>query len=151
MRNKDPIKMIDIGQKEIIFRKAIAEGHIQLNKKTIRAIKEGRIKKGDPLAVAEISSIQAVKKTPDLIPLCHPIPINSVDTKFTFDDTKITVSCTVTANYKTGVEIEALTGVSIALLCIWDMVKYLEKNQEGQYPDTKIFGIRVIEKRKQNE
>jgi cyclic pyranopterin phosphate synthase len=148
MSEKDPIRMIDISGKDIIQRRATATGKIILKKETIQAIKNSEIKKGDPLTVAEIAAIQAVKKTPDLIPLCHPIPIASVDTSFKIYETHIEVTCTVTANYKTGVEMEALTGVSVALLNIWDLVKYLEKDQNGQYPAAKITDILVLEKRK---
>ncbi len=119
-----------------------------LKKETIEAIREGKVKKGDPLAVAEIACIQAVKRTPDLIPMCHQIPLSSVDAAFTLGDDYVEVRCRVSATYKTGVEMEALTGVSVALLNIWDMVKYMEKDEAGQYPTTVITDIRVIEKRK---
>jgi cyclic pyranopterin phosphate synthase len=148
MSKKDHIMMIDIGEKENIPRKAIAYGKIILNKETIQNIKDGRIEKGDPLSVAKVACIQAVKKTPELIPLCHNLPINSVEIKFSINESYIAVTCMVTANYKTGVEMEALTGVSVALLNIWDMVKYLEKDERGQYRHTSINGIKIIEKRK---
>jgi len=96
--------------------------------------------------VAEVASIQAVKKTPDLIPLCHPVPVDSVDTWFTLGQGYVEASCTVAANYRTGMEMEALVGVAVALLNVWDMVKYLEKDEAGQYPDAAITGIRVTEK-----
>lgn len=140
--------MIDISDKDTIARKAIAQGKIVLKKETIQAIKNGIIKKGDPLTVAEIACIQAVKKTPELVPLCHPIPIDSVETKFSISDTSIIVTCIVSATYKTGVEMEALFGTSVALLNIWDMVKYMEKDDNGQYPNSYIADIRVLEKRK---
>jgi cyclic pyranopterin phosphate synthase len=148
MSKKDPIRMIDISDKEVVPRKATATGKIYLKNETIRAIKEGEIKKGDPLTVAEIAAIQAVKNTPDIIPLCHPIPISSVDTRYTIHGDHIEVTCTVTAQYKTGVEMEALTGVSAALLNIWDLIKYLEKDKDGQYPTARITDIAVLEKRK---
>jgi cyclic pyranopterin phosphate synthase len=148
MSEKDQIRMIDISNKDNIPRKAIAYGKIILKKETIQTIKDGRIKKGDPLSVAKIACIQAVKKTPELIPLCHNLPIDSVDVKFSINELNITVTCIVTANYKTGVEMEALTGVSVALLNIWDMVKYLEKDEKGQYLHTTLNGIKIIEKRK---
>jgi cyclic pyranopterin phosphate synthase len=148
MKEKHNIKMIDISDKDTIARKAIAQGKIVLKKETIQAIKEGKIKKGDPLTVAEIACIQAVKKTPELVPLCHPIPIDSVETKFSIGDTSIIVTCIVSASYKTGVEMEALFGTSVALLNIWDMVKYMEKDDNGQYLNSYIADIRVLEKRK---
>jgi cyclic pyranopterin phosphate synthase len=140
--------MVDISKKNVIPRTAEAIGRIVLKKQTVRAIRSGKVKKGDPLAAAEIACIQAVKRTPDLIPLCHNIPIGSVNADFTVGETWVKARCRVTAIYKTGVEMEALTGVSIGLLTIWDMVKYLEKDKEGKYPSTMIAEIRVTEKRK---
>ena len=144
----DPIKMVDISGKDVVHREAEAVGRIKLKRETVAAIREGKIKKGDPLTVAEVASIQAVKRTPDLIPLCHPIPITSVSTYYEIGEDEIEARCRVVADYKTGVEMEALTGVTVALLNIWDMVKYLEKDEEGQYPTAAITGIRVTEKRK---
>lgn len=149
MSERDPIHMIDVSGKETVRRRATAVGRIHLKKSTVDAIRKGEVKKGDPLTVAEIASIQAVKRTPDLIPLCHPIPIGSVDTSFTLGDSYVEARCTVAALYVTGVEMEALTGVAVALLNVWDMVKYLEKNEGGQYPDARITDIRVTEKRKE--
>jgi cyclic pyranopterin phosphate synthase len=140
--------MVDITEKKAVPRTVEAIGRITLTKVTIKAIREKKVEKGDPLAVAEIACIQAVKRTPDLIPMCHNIPIDSVNTNFDVGDDHVEARCRVSANYKTGVEMEALTGVSVALLTIWDMVKYLEKDAGGQYPSTTISDIRVIEKRK---
>jgi len=144
----NPIKMIDISGKEVVHREAEATGRINLKRDTIEKIRSGEIKKGDPLPAAEIACILAVKKTPDIIPLCHPIPITSVDAEFHVADDHIEARCRVTADYKTGVEMEALTGVAAALLTIWDMVKYLEKDEDGQYPSTVITDVKVTEKRK---
>jgi len=144
----DPFGMVDISEKEIVPRKAVATGRIILKRETVAAIRSGKVKKGDPLAVAEIACIQAVKKTPDLIPMCHNIPLDNVDAHFTLSDDSVEVRCSVTATYRTGVEMEALSGVSVALLTIWDMVKYLEKDEKGQYPSTKITDVIVTEKRK---
>jgi len=140
--------MVDISEKEIVPRKAEATGRIILKKETVAAIRSGKVKKGDPLAVAEIACIQAVKKTPELIPMCHNIPLGNVDAHFIVNDDSVEVRCSVTATYRTGVEMEALTGVSVGLLTIWDMVKYLEKDEQGQYPSTKITDVIVTEKRK---
>ncbi len=140
--------MVDIAEKESVPRTAEAVGRISLRGETVEAIRAGRVKKGDPLAVAEVACIQAVKRTPDLIPMCHQIPISSVDASFTLGAGCVEARCRVSAVYKTGVELEALTGVSVALLNIWDMVKYLEKDEAGQYPETAIMDIRVVEKRK---
>ncbi len=144
----NPIKMIDVSGKEVIHREAEATGRINLKGDTIEKIRSREIKKGDPLPAAEIACILAVKKTPDLLPLCHPIPITSVDAEFHVADDHIEARCRVTADYKTGVEMEALTGVTAALLTIWDMVKYLEKDGDGQYPSTAITDVKVTEKRK---
>jgi len=144
----NPIKMIDISGKEVVHREAEATGRINLKGDTIEKIRSGEIKKGDPLPAAEIACILAVKKTPDILPLCHPIPITSVDAEFQIADDYIEARCRVTADYKTGVEMEALTGVAAALLTIWDMVKYLEKDTDGQYPSTVITDVKVTEKRK---
>ncbi len=149
MSEKNPLRMIDVSKKDIVHREAEAEGRIYLKIDTIKAIKEGRVKKGDPLAAAEISCILAVKKTPELIPLCHPIPLTSIDVNFDLEESSLRVWCRVTADYKTGVEMEALTGVTAGLLTVWDMVKYLEKDESGQYPSTSISEVRVIEKRKE--
>jgi cyclic pyranopterin monophosphate synthase len=142
------LRMVDITEKGSIPRSAEATGRIMLMKKTIKAVRDETVEKGDPLTTAEIASIQAVKRTPDLVPMCHNIPIGAVNTMFDVGDDYIEARCCVFAVSKTGVEMEALVGVSIALLTIWDMVKYLEKNEAGQYPSTKISDIRVVEKRK---
>ena len=144
----NPIKMIDVSGKEVVHREAEATGRINLKGDTIEKIRSGEVKKGDPLPAAEIACILAVKKTPDILPLCHPIPITSVDVGFHVADDHIEARCRVTADYKTGVEMEALTGVAAALLTIWDMVKYLEKDTDGKYPSTVITDVKVTEKRK---
>jgi len=146
---RDPVRMVDVSGKEVVKRSATATGRIALRRETVEAVRRGTVRKGDPLAVAEVASIQAVKKTPDLIPLCHNVPIGSVDTSFTLGDTFIEARCRVTAVYRTGVEMEALTGVAVALLNIWDIVKYLEKDEEGQYPDARITDVKVTEKWKE--
>ena len=144
----NPFSMADITKKKAVPRTTEATGRITLTKGTIKAIRERKVEKGDPIAVAEIACIQAVKRTSELIPMCHNIPIDAVDANFDVGDNYVEARCRVSATYKTGVEMEALTGVSVALLTIWDMVKYLEKDEGGQYPSTMISDIRVIEKRK---
>ena len=144
--SEDPIKMIDVSGKETVARKAVATGVIRLKASTVDAIRKGEIKKGDPLTVGEIAAILAVKNTPDLIPLCHNIFIEKAHVEYTLGETTIEARCTVTTYARTGVEMEALAGVTVALLNIWDMTKYLEKDEDGQYPDTVITDIRVIEK-----
>ncbi len=147
------VNMIDISEKDIVERITIAEGKIYLKKETIEKILKKEIKKGDVLTVAEISAINVVKKTPDLILLCHQIPIANVDVHFEINEKEnsITASVKVKAIAKTGVEMEALTGVTVALLTIWDMTKYIEKDEKGQYKTTKISDIEVIEKIKKEK
>lgn len=140
------VSMVDITEKPVVYREATARGFIRLRKETIEAIREGRVPKGDVLNVARTAAIQAVKRTWDLLPLCHPIPITSVSVDFNVREDGVEVTVTVKATSKTGVEMEALTGASIALLTVWDMVKALEKDEEGQYPYTSIQEIKVVEK-----
>ncbi len=140
--------MIDISSKEIVYREAEAAGEIVLKTSTVESILKKEITKGDVFEVAKVSAIIGVKNTSTLIPYTHPIPIEKVDVKFTVMGNRIKVNCTVGAHYKTGVEMEALAGVTSALLTIWDMVKYLEKDENGQYPFTSIKNIEVIKKEK---
>lgn len=142
------VKMVDITSKDVTVRTAVAEGEIKLKKDTIKLIKNNKITKGNVLTTAQIAAIQTVKKTPEIIPLCHQLPINKIDIEFEIKDNSIIVICTVKTESKTGVEMEALTGVSVALLTIWDMVKSNEKDSSGQYPDTEIGSIKVIKKEK---
>ena len=138
--------MIDISDKKIIMRRAKAKGEIKLKKETIKAIKEKRVKKGDVFTVARVAGLNAVKNTSMLIPMCHPVPVSAVDIDFDVRENSIICVCEVKAEYKTGVEMEALTGVTVALLTIWDMVKYVEKDEKGQYPETRIINVEVVEK-----
>lgn len=141
--------MVDISDKEITKRTAIAEGFITLSKASIEAIKSNEVKKGDVLEVAKIAAMNGVKQTPIIIPHCHQIPITGIDIDFELLENDIKVTCQVKAYYKTGVEMDALTGVTCALLTIWDMVKYLEKDTTGQYPTTNIHDVKVISKLKE--
>jgi len=145
--------MIDISKKEAIIRIATASGKISLKKGTIERIRTQNIQKGDVITIARIAGINAVKKVPDLIPLCHPIPITNVSLDIEIENnTFLKASCTVKSIAKTGVEMEALIGVSIALLNIWDVVKMYEKDENGQYPETIIREIKVDKKiKKSNE
>ncbi len=140
--------MVDITEKPPVFRTATAAGSILLQEATIEAIKSGQVKKGDVLTTARLAAILAIKDTPRLIPLCHQIPITGLEVNFEIEERRVRVMVTVTSVGKTGVEMEALTGVAVALLNVWDMVKYLEKDETGNYPETEIDEIMVIEKRK---
>ncbi|MEM2940611.1 MAG: cyclic pyranopterin monophosphate synthase MoaC [Thermoproteota archaeon] len=146
LSKEEGLKIIDITGKKISFRRAVAKGDIILRDETIKAIKDNNVAKGDVLTVAKTSAIIAVKKTPELIPGCHPIPLTHIGVDFKIEENRITAVCEVSSESKTGVEMEALTGVAMALLTIWDMVKEIEKDDKGQYPDTSIGNIRVVEK-----
>jgi len=138
--------MVDISKKPIVVREALAEGVIILRPETIKLIKENKVEKGDVLQISSVCALNAVKKTPELIPFCHPIPIESVKPEFEIGDTYIKVRVKVKASSKTGVEMDALSGVLNALLNIWDLVKKYEKDSSGNYPFTRIQDVRVVEK-----
>ena len=142
------VRMVDIGHKEVVRREAVAEGSLVLKMPTIEAIASGKVKKGDVLAASKLAGIQAAKATSTILPLCHQIPLTSVDVELSIDACTLRGRCTVSADYRTGVEMEALVGVTAALLNAWDMVKYLEKDDKGQYPSTSIKDIRVVSKLK---
>jgi cyclic pyranopterin phosphate synthase len=120
--------MVDIGEKEIQTRIAKAEGHITLALETIKLIKANQLKKGDVLTVAQIAGISAAKQTQLLIPLCHNIAIDKISVDLSIDRTGVTVKSEVKCKGKTGVEMEALTAVSISLLTVYDMCKAVDKN-----------------------
>ena len=141
--------MVDVSNKLEVPREASAEGMINLKSETIRLIRAGKIKKGDPLYTARIAGILAAKKTSSLIPLCHPLPLTSVEVRAEISgDQRVKVTAMVKTKAQTGVEMEALTAVATGLLTVWDMVKQYEKDSEGQYPSTTIESIRVIRKAK---
>ncbi len=140
--------IVDITDKPPVYRRATATGRIRLKESTVAAIRDGQVKKGDVITTARLAAIMAVKDTPRTIPLCHPIPITGLDVDFEIEPRAVRATVTVTSVGRTGVEMEALSGVCAALLNIWDMVKYMEKDETGNYPTTSIEGIGVVEKRK---
>ena len=142
--------MVDVSVKEIVFREAVAEGRIKLRRETLELVRRGGVEKGDVFSIAKISAIMAVKKTSEIIPLTHPIPVTYVDADVGDGEDSIYVRVTVRTNAQTGVEMEALTGVAAALLTIWDLVKKYEKDERGQYPNTEISSIKVVSKVKAN-
>ncbi|HTY91200.1 MAG TPA: cyclic pyranopterin monophosphate synthase MoaC [Methanocella sp.] len=142
----DKVKMVDVGAKEEVARFARASGVIHLTAQTMGLIKEGNVKKGNVLATARIAAIQAAKHTWETIPLCHQIPITGIDVEFEVGETTIKAVAEVRSVGKTGVEMEALCAASNALLTIWDMVKAVEKDETGNYPETRITDI-VVEKK----
>jgi len=142
------VKMVEVGHKKVIKRTALARGKIFLKEDTIELVKKDGIKKGNVLTTAQIAAISAVKSTHHLIPLCHSLGITGVDVEFQLESNHIEATVNVRSFGKTGVEMEALTGVSLALLTIWDMVKSVEKDEYGQYPSTRISDIEVVKKEK---
>jgi cyclic pyranopterin phosphate synthase len=144
----DRAQMVDVTAKDDVEREAVASGKIFLRAGTLQAIREGTVVKGNVLATARVAATVAIKDTFRLIPMCHPIPISAISVDFSEPDGCIEATVRVKSTGKTGVEMEALTGVSVALLTIWDMVKSAEKDTDGQYPATRISDIRVLEKHK---
>ncbi len=142
--------MVDVSGKAETFREATATGKIILKQETVTLIKTGKIAKGDPLYTAKIAGVLAAKKTSELIPLCHPLPLTHVEIEAKIrDKTVVEVTAVVKTRAQTGVEMEALTAVSVALLTVWDMTKQYEKDAAGQYPSTAITDIHVVKKFKQ--
>jgi cyclic pyranopterin phosphate synthase len=133
--------MVDVGHKPDQIRIARAEGRIKLNPETVKLIRENQMKKGDVLTIAEIAGIQGGKKTSELIPLCHPLAITKMDVKAELVDDGVVVKSMAKCIGKTGIEMEALTAVNVALLTVYDMCKAVDKSM-------KIVEIRLVEKRK---
>jgi cyclic pyranopterin monophosphate synthase len=144
------VTMVDVSGKAEVFREATATGKIRLKPETVNLIREEKIVKGNPLYTAKIAGVLAAKKTSELVPLCHPLPLTNVKVEAKISDkTSVEVSATVKTKAQTGVEMEALAAVSVGLLTIWDMVKQYEKDAAGQYPTTAIENIHVVKKLKQ--
>ena len=134
-------RMVDVSSKLSSVRTAVAAGRISLGEETISLIEQNGIAKGNVLATARIAGIQAAKKTSELIPLCHPLPLSNVDVEISLGAHSAEVKCTARTVAQTGVEMEALTGVSVALLTIYDMCKAVDK-------DMQISNVRLLEKMK---
>jgi cyclic pyranopterin phosphate synthase len=144
------VTMVDVSGKAEVFREATATGKIRLKPETVNLIREEKIAKGNPLYTAKIAGVLAAKKTSELIPLCHPLPLTNVEVEAEIvEKTAVKVTATVKTKAQTGVEMEALTAVSVGLLTVWDMVKQYEKDAAGQYPNTAIENIHVVKKMKQ--
>jgi len=142
------MSMVDVSAKPEVYREAKAKGLIRLKPETLRLIREGRVEKGDVFSVAKVAGILAAKSTSNLIPLCHPLPLTNVDLDLRIVDEGVEVESTVKTRAQTGVEMEALVAVSMALLAVWDMTKQHEKDRFGQYPTTVVEGIMVASKLK---
>ncbi|WP_294236237.1 cyclic pyranopterin monophosphate synthase MoaC [uncultured Sphingomonas sp.] len=132
-------RMVDVGAKAVTARQAIAQGRITMSPQAAAAIRAGSVQKGDVLAVARVAGIMAAKKTSELIPLCHPLPLSKVEIDLALDDEGVTATATAATAGQTGVEMEALTAVSVTLLTVYDMAKALDKRMA-------IGDIRLIAK-----
>lgn len=135
-------RMVDVGRKPETARVAVARGEVHMRRETFDLIRAGSLKKGDVLSVAQVAGIMGAKKTSELIPLCHPIPLDKVDVDITLDESLpgLVITATAKTTGKTGVEMEALTAVSVAALTVYDMAKAAEKTM-------RIHNIRLVEKR----
>jgi cyclic pyranopterin monophosphate synthase len=133
--------MVDVGDKPDSERRAVARGHVTMKPETLKLIREGALKKGDVLIIAQIAGIMAAKRTSELIPLCHPLPLTHVDVILSLDEAKslVLIESTARTSGKTGVEMEALTAVSVAALTVYDMAKAVDK-------EMRIEAIRLVEK-----
>ncbi|MDA0733889.1 MAG: cyclic pyranopterin monophosphate synthase MoaC [Chloroflexi bacterium] len=136
------VSMVDVGDKPITDREAIARGQVSMQPETLRLIQEGLMKKGDVLTVAQLAGIMGAKLTSQLIPLCHPLPLNKIDVDLTLDteNSRIDITATARTSGKTGVEMEALTAVSVAALTVYDMCKAVDRGMH-------IEAIRLVRKR----
>jgi cyclic pyranopterin phosphate synthase len=146
---KDSINgIIDIGSKNVVSREAVATGLLRLSTTSLEVVLNGRSPKGDVREASTVAAIQAVKETPRMLPHCHPIPIEGCTVDWQLEDDFLRCTVSVRTHWTTGVEMEALCGVNAGLLCAWDMLKSIEKDEEGQYPSTVIEGVRVLRKSK---
>jgi cyclic pyranopterin phosphate synthase len=136
------VQMVDVGSKPTTDREATAKGYVSMQPETLRLIKQGLMKKGDVLTVAQLAGIMGAKRTSELVPLCHPLPLNQVNVELELDEARGRVNITATASTsaKTGVEMEALTAVSVAALTVYDMCKAVDRGM-------RIEGVRVVRKR----
>jgi cyclic pyranopterin phosphate synthase len=135
------IRMVDVGAKPVTAREAIARGHIRISEAARRQIRAGAMKKGDPLETARLAGIMAAKQTSALIPLCHPLPISHADVQIVPEGDGYAIEATVRTTAQTGVEMEALTAVSVAALTVYDMVKAVDKAMV-------IGGVHLVSKTK---
>ena len=134
-------RMVDVSAKPPMVRHAVAEGRVTMQPETLAIIRSGKAPKGDVLAVARVAGIQAAKETARLIPLCHPLPLSAVEVSFAFEKNCISISAAVKTTAQTGVEMEALTAVSVSALTLYDMCKAVDKGMT-------ISGIRLVKKTK---
>ena len=135
-------KMVDVGWKPVTDREAVARGSVQMQPDTLRLIVEGLVKKGDVFTIAQLAGIMGAKRTAELIPLCHPLPLNKVDVELEPDEahSRVNITATASTSGKTGVEMEALTAVSVAALTVYDMCKAVDRGMQ-------IGSVRLVRKR----
>ncbi|MGI0132748.1 MAG: cyclic pyranopterin monophosphate synthase MoaC [Thermoplasmata archaeon] len=137
-----------IHEKPVVYRRAVAEGDLTLGPTSVAAMRRARVPKGDPVPAAEMAALLALKRTPELIPHCHSVPITGARVDVRGTRTGVRARVEVEALGRTGVEMEALVGVTIALLTVWDMVKDLEKDGDGLYPNARLGPVKVVTKEK---
>lgn len=140
--------IIDVGSKLVVAREAVATGLLRLTPESLDVVANGRSPKGDVREASTVAAIQAVKETPRTLPHCHPIPIEGCTVDWVVEDAGLRCTVSVRTHWTTGVEMEALCGVNAGLLCVWDMLKSIEKDSYGQYPSAVIDGVRVLRKSK---
>ena len=135
-------KMVDVGGKPVTDREAVAKGSVLMQRDTLKLIQEGLVKKGDVLTIAQLAGIMGAKRTAELIPLCHPLPLNKVDVELELDagQSRVNITATASTSGKTGVEMEALTAVTIAALAVYDMCKAVDRGM-------RISEVRLVRKR----
>ena len=136
------VRMVDVGHKAATAREAVARGHIALSAEARRQIRAGGMKKGDPLETARLAGIMAAKQTASLIPLCHPLPLSSIDVELAVGEGRVDITATAKVTGQTGVEMEALTAVTVAALTVYDMAKAIDKGMQ-------ITEITLVEKTKE--
>jgi cyclic pyranopterin monophosphate synthase len=141
-------RQVDVGGKPELSRRAVAVGEIALGPATRRAVRRGQVEKGDPIATGELAGLLAMKRTSELIPHCHVVRLTSSRVELSVSPRGIRARSEASAVDRTGVEMEALVGATVALLTVWDMVKYLEKSPRGLYPHTRLGPVRVVAKQK---
>jgi cyclic pyranopterin monophosphate synthase len=141
-------RQVDVGAKPLVRRRAVATGELTVSAATRRAIRRHRVEKGDPFAAGELAGLLAMKRTPELIPHCHRVALTASRVDLALSARGVRARAEAESVDRTGVEMEALVGASLALLTVWDMVKYLEKDDRGLYPRTSLGPIRVVSKRK---
>ena len=137
-----------IHDKPVVYRRAVVSGELKVRPSTAAAIRSGKVRKGDPVAAGELAGLLAMKRTAELIPHCHPVPLTGSSVEASVRGRTVRVVAEAEALYRTGVEMEALVGATVALLTVWDMVKYLEKDAAGGYPETRLGPVVVVTKQK---